>query len=95
LVIFAPTSVAAKAATIAIAMDYPGISPAKAATKAGDIIEWVNRDAFDHTATAQYGVGRGHSLEENREAVLKKAESIDYYCRFRPHRKTTLTIVPP
>jgi plastocyanin len=89
-------SVAAQAATIQIAMDNLEISPAEAAAKVGDTIEWVNRDTFDHTATAQNG--DWDVVVPSKKAVrliLKKAGSIDYYCRFHPNMKATLTIASP
>jgi plastocyanin len=88
-------SISALAATIQISMDNLEISPAEVSAKVGDTVEWVNKDAFAHTATARNGdwdvvlpPRKGGSL------VLKKAGTIDYYCRFHPNMKATLTVAP-
>ncbi len=48
-------SVSAHAATIQITMENLVIAPAEASAKVGDTIEWINKDVFAHTATAQNG----------------------------------------
>ena len=88
-------SVSAHAATIQIWMQYLTIAPAAASAKVGDTIEWVNKDIFAHTATARNG-DWDVMLPSNKtlKLVLKKAGTIDYYCRFHPNMKATLTISP-
>jgi len=88
-------SVPAHAATIQITMDNLVISPADAAAKVGDSIEWINRDVFAHTATA----GNGDwdiplPPKQSGTVVLKKAGSIEYFCRFHPNMRATLTVQP-
>jgi plastocyanin len=48
-------SISALAATVQISMDNLEISPTEVSAKVGDTIEWVNKDAFAHTATARNG----------------------------------------
>ena len=48
-------AVPAHAATIQIVMDNLVISPAEISVKAGDTIEWINKDVLAHTATARNG----------------------------------------
>ena len=67
----------------------------QASARVGDTIRWVNKDVFAHTATARNGdfdvmlpAGKAATL------VLKKAGTIEYYCRFHPNMKATLTIAP-
>lgn len=95
LAVLAVTNVAARAATIQISMDKLEISPAVASAKVGDTIEWINKDALVHTATARNG-DFDVTLPANKtvSSVLKKAGAIDYYCRFHPNMKATLTIAP-
>jgi plastocyanin len=71
------------------------ISPAEASAKVGDTIEWVNKDVFAHTATANNG-DFDVTLPPNKSAsfVLKKAGNVDYYCRFHPNMRATLKIEP-
>jgi plastocyanin len=88
-------SVSAHAATIQITMQNLVIAPAAATAKVGDTIEWVNKDVFAHTATARNG-DWDVTLPPKKtvKLVLKKAGTIDYYCRFHPNMKATLTIAP-
>jgi plastocyanin len=88
-------SVPAQAATIEITMENLVIAPAASSAKVGDTIEWINKDVFAHTATARNG-DWDVTLPPNKSAtlVLKKAGTIDYYCRFHPNMKATLTVAP-
>ena len=88
-------SVSAEAATIQIAMENLVIAPAEAAAKVGDTIEWINKDIFVHTATTRNG-DWDVTLPPKKSAilVLKKAGTLDYYCRFHPNMKATLTVAP-
>ena len=88
-------SVPAHAATIQISMQNLVIAPAAASAKVGDTIEWINKDILAHTATARNG-DWDVTLPPNRtvKLVLKKAGTIDYYCRFNPNMKATLTVSP-
>jgi plastocyanin len=87
--------VSAQAATIEISMENLEIAPAQANARVGDTIEWVNKDIFAHTATARNG-DFDVMLPPKKTAtlVLKKAGTIDYYCRFHPNMKATLTVAP-
>ena len=88
-------SVPAHAATIEITMDNLVISPADASAKVGDTIEWINKDILAHTATARNGDWDVNlPPKKNGSVVLKKAGTIDYYCRFHPNMKATLTVTP-
>ncbi|MGC2812570.1 MAG: cupredoxin family copper-binding protein [Bradyrhizobium sp.] len=88
-------SVSAQAATIEISMENLVIAPAEATARVGDTIEWVNKDILAHTATAQNG-DFDVTLPPKKTAtlVLKKAGTVDYYCRFHPNMKATLTVTP-
>jgi plastocyanin len=88
-------SVPADAATIQITMENLVISPAEASAKVGDTIEWINRDIFAHTATARSGDWDVTiPPKKTVTSVLKKAGTMEYYCRFHPNMKATLVIVP-
>jgi plastocyanin len=85
----------AQGATIQIVMDKMVISPAEVSAKVGDTIEWVNRDILAHTATARNGdFDVMLPATKNGSFVLKKAGTIDYYCRFHPNMKATLVVSP-
>jgi plastocyanin len=88
-------SISALAATVQISMDNLEISPTEVSAKVGDTIEWVNKDAFAHTATARNGDWEVMlPPKKSGSLVLKKAGTIDYYCRFHPNMKATLTVAP-
>ena len=88
-------SISALAATVQITMDKLEISPAEVSAKVGDTVEWVNKDAFAHTATARNGDWDVMlPPKKSGTLVLKKAGTFEYYCRFHPNMKATLTVAP-
>lgn len=94
-VMFLCMVVPARAATIQITMDNLVISPAEMSAKVGDTVEWINKDIFAHTATATKG-DFDVPLPPKKSAtfVVKKAGSVDYYCRYHPNMKATLNVEP-
>ena len=93
--LMAGMSVPAVAATPQITMDNLVISPAEASAKVGDTIEWINKDVFAHTATARNGDFDVTTLPKKTvTSVLKKAGSVEYYCRYHPNMKAVLKIEP-
>lgn len=84
----------AQAKTIQITVKGMAFSPASVTASVGDTIEWVNKDPFAHTATVKGAwevmlpVGKSGSRE------MKKAGTIDYYCRFHPNMKGKITVTP-
>ena len=95
LLLFAAVAVPARAATIQIVMENLVITPAEASAKVGDTIEWVNKDVLAHTATARTGdFDVMLPAQKSATFVLKKAGTIDYYCRFHPNMKATLMVAP-
>jgi plastocyanin len=93
--LMAGASVSAHAAIIQITMENLVISPAEASAKVGDTVEWINKDIFAHNATAR-NCDWDETLQPKKTAtlVLKKAGAIQYYCRFHPNMKATLTVAP-
>ena len=88
-------SVSAQAATVEITMENLVISPAELSAKVGDTVELVNKDIFAHTATARNGdFDVTMPPKKTVTMVLKKAGTVEYYCRFHPNMKATLTIAP-
>ena len=88
-------AVAAHAATIQIVMENLVVSPAEVSAKVGDTIEWINKDVFVHTATARNGdFDVTMPAKKTITSVLKKAGTVEYYCRYHPNMKATLTIAP-
>ncbi len=88
-------SVPAQAATIQISMENLEIAPAEVSAKVGDTIEWINKDVLAHTATAKSGdFDVMLPPKKSGTTVLKKAGTIEYYCRFHPNMKATLNVAP-
>ena len=87
--------VSAQAETITVTIEKMAFSPTEISAKVGDTIEWVNKDAFAHTATVQglwevmLPVGKSGSI------TVDKAENIDYFCRFHPNMKGRITVTAP
>src|ERR1700743_2075701 len=89
------TSVPAQAATIEITMENLVISPAEVSAKVGDTVELINKDIFAHTATARNGdFDVTMPPKKTVTMVLKKAGTVEYYCRFHPNMKAVLKIEP-
>jgi plastocyanin len=88
-------SIPAHAATIEITMENLVIAPAEVSAKVGDTIEWVNKDILAHTATARNG-DWDVTIPPKKTVtlVLKKAGTVEYYCRYHPNMKATLTVAP-
>ena len=91
----AAIAVPAHAATIQITLDNLVFAPAEVSAKVGDTIEWINKDIFAHTATARNGdFDVPMPPKKTVTSVLKKAGTVEYYCRFHPNMKAVLTIAP-
>jgi plastocyanin len=89
------TSVSAHAATIQITMENLVISPAETNAKIGDTVELINKDIFAHTATARNGdFDLTTPPKKTVTLVLKKAGTVEYYCRFHPNMKAMLNVAP-
>ena len=93
--LFGMIAVPAHAATIQITMQDLVFMPAEVSAKVGDTIEWINTDVFVHTATARNGDFEVNiAPKKTVTSVLKKAGTMEYYCRFHPNMKAVLTIAP-
>ena len=95
LALLSGATVPAQAATIQIVMDNLVVLPAEATAKVGDTIEWINKDIFAHTATARNGdFDVPMPPKKTVTSVLKKAGTVEFYCRYHPNMKATLTVTP-
>src|SRR3954447_10310081 len=88
-------AVPAHAETIQVVMENLVVSPAEVSAKVGDTVEWINKDVFVHTATARNGdFDVTMPAKKTITSVMKKAGTVEYYCRYHPNMKATLTIAP-
>ena len=93
--LLAMVSASAQGATIEITIENLVFSPANAKAAVGDTILWINKDVFAHTATARNGDWDvAQPPKKTVPLVLKKAGTIEYYCRHHPNMKGTITIAP-
>jgi plastocyanin len=93
--LFGTMAAPAQAETIQITMTNLVVAPSEASAKVGDTIEWINNDVLAHTATARNGdFDVMMPPKKTVTSVLKKAGTIEYYCRFHPNMKAVLTIAP-
>lgn len=94
---FAATPTTASATTQAptpavhvIVLDKMVFGPMPTGVRAGDIIEWVNRDIFEHSATARDG---SFDIDLKPGATVRttaKAGSFAFFCKFHPGMTGTL-----
>ena len=95
VLLFGTMAAPARAATIQITMTDLVVAPSEVSAKVGDTIEWINNDVLAHTATARNGdFDVMMPPKKTVTSVLKKAGTVEYYCRFHPNMKAVLTIVP-
>jgi plastocyanin len=88
-------SVPAQAETIQVIVDKLVFAPVDVNAKVGDTVEWVNKDAFAHTATATNGDWNVTlPPKQNGQLVLKKPGTTDYFCKFHPNMKGRVIVAP-
>jgi len=93
LSLFYPTPAEAAPKVHTIVMNKMVFGPAPAGMRAGDVILWVNKDLFRHTATA-----RDKSFDvdlaagKSARTVVRKAGLISYFCRYHPGMKGQLAV---
>jgi plastocyanin len=83
----------ARAETIRVEVKSLALTPAQVTAHVGDTIEWANADFIAHTATAK---NRDWDVQlpanSKKTLVLKKAGTVEYFCRFHPNMTGTLTV---
>jgi|SRR5690242_13694100 plastocyanin len=85
----------ARAETIQVTIDKLVFTPAEVNAKVGDTIEWVNKDALVHTATATNGDWNvSIAPKQSGRAVMRKPGVADYFCKFHPNMKGRVLVAP-
>ncbi|HKW00878.1 MAG TPA: cupredoxin domain-containing protein [Vicinamibacterales bacterium] len=78
---------------VTVTIDQVAFREKSVTARVGDTIEWVNKDIFDHTATAKNGE---FNLEvpagKKARVVLKKAGVIDYVCEYHPNMTAKIVV---
>ena len=89
-----PSSTAfARVEVVQIVIDQVAFTPLKKPLVVGDVVEFVNNDVVDHTATEKnkawdvvIRVGRKMRVE------MKTAGTIEFFCRFHPNMTGQVTV---
>lgn len=81
-----------RAETIRVTIDRLVFSPTSITANVGDTIEWINNDPLAHTATVEGGWEVTIPPKKSVTQQLDQAEAVDFYCRFHPNMKGTLTV---
>src|SRR6266567_4839845 len=92
LILCSGPALAASVHTVAI--DGTKYSPETITVKVGDIVVWVNKDPFPHTATSQAGGFDSKEIAAGKSWQFKttKAGVFPYTCLFHPTMKATLKV---
>lgn len=75
-----------------IVVDKMAFGPMPTGVRTGDIIEWVNRDIFEHSATARDG---SFDVDLKPGATVRttvKGGTIAFFCKFHPTMQATLVV---
>lgn len=79
--------------TVHVTIDKLAFQPAEIEVKAGETIEWTNKDPFAHTATVKGGWEVSIPPGKSATHVATADDSVDYYCRFHPNMKGRIKIL--
>ncbi|MGB3815618.1 MAG: cupredoxin domain-containing protein [Shinella sp.] len=79
--------------TIHVTIEKLVFLPAEIEVKAGETIEWINKDPFAHTATVKGGWEVVIPPGKAATRVVTADDTVDYYCRYHPNMKGKIRIV--
>jgi len=79
--------------TVHVTIDKLAFQPAEIEVKAGETIEWTNKDPFAHTATVKGGWEVSIPPGKSATHVATADDNVDYYCRFHPNMKGRIRVV--
>ncbi|MBN8896502.1 MAG: cupredoxin domain-containing protein [Rhodanobacter sp.] len=75
-----------------IVVDKMAFGPMPAGVRAGDIIEWVNHDIFEHSATARDGSFDVDLKPGASVRTTAKPGTVAFFCKFHPTMQATLVV---
>jgi len=79
--------------TVHVTIEKLAFQPADIEVKAGETIEWINKDPFAHTATVKGGWEVSIPPGSSATHVATADDNVDYYCRFHPNMKGRIRVV--
>jgi plastocyanin len=90
----APRGEAASTQTHTVTIEGLRFNPQTLLVHPGDRVVWINKDLFQHTATAVSKVFDSHSIAPNASwtYVARRRGEYDYTCTFHPTMKGKLTV---
>ena len=82
------------ATTHQVSIANMAFTPTRITIKAGDSIEWRNRDSAEHTATDKGGAWDTGILRRNKKAVIRfdTLGDYDYFCEVHPTMQGKITV---
>ena len=79
--------------TVHIVIEKLAFLPVEVEVKAGETIEWTNKDPFAHSATVKGGWEVAIPPGQKATHVATAEDDVEYYCRFHPNMKGRIRIV--
>jgi plastocyanin len=84
---------APKPAAHTVVIDGTRFEPASLSVRRGDVVVWVNRDPFPHTATAAGAFDSGSiAAGKSWRFAARASGTFEYLCTFHPNMKGTLVV---
>ncbi|CAM5181517.1 amicyanin [Bosea thiooxidans] len=83
---------AAHDGTVHVTMEKLVFLPAEIEVKAGQTIEWINKDPFAHTATVKGGWEVMIPPGKTATRAVAAGDTVEYYCRFHPNMKGRIKV---
>src|SRR3546814_6338461 len=88
ITIGAPGAVAAAPKTHIVIIDKMKFGPTPINVRVGDVILWVNKDIFRHTATSRYRIFNIDLAQaDSGTTVIKRRGVLPFFCLFNPAMK--------
>ena len=88
-----PGTAAVAPQTHVIIINKMKFGPVPKNVRAGDVIQWINRDIFRHTATARdrsFNINLAPSARG--KTVVKRGGAFAFYCKYHPGMKGRLVV---
>jgi plastocyanin len=90
-----PCPAAAAPQTHVVVIDKMKFLSVPAKVRAGDVIVWVNRDMFRHTATARNGSFNVDLAPGARgKTAVRSSGAISFFCKYHPGMRGVLRVTP-
>ena len=79
--------------TVHVMIEKLAFVPLEIEVKAGETIEWTNKDPFAHTATVKGGWEVLIPPGKRATHVATSDDTVTYYCRFHPNMKARIKVL--